>query len=106
MLAVPNDLIGSSLVEAQAEGWLVLPHLASDVVTAAELIGEALAICIEHEATDTTQSLSGKELDLSIRVIWLDKACWVHLNPLQVDRLAPDRLTHLDFISGAVLAVG
>merc|ERR1719210_1475914 len=32
MLAVPDDLIGSSLVQAEPEWRLVLPHLASHII--------------------------------------------------------------------------
>mmetsp|Transcript_50585 Transcript_50585/g.69295 ORF Transcript_50585/g.69295 Transcript_50585/m.69295 type:complete len:377 (+) Transcript_50585:711-1841(+) len=105
VLAMPDDLIRRSLVQAQAEGWLVLPHLTGDVVAAAELVGEALAVRIKHQATDTAQRLGRKELDLGIRIIGLHQAGGVHLNPFKVDALATDGLTHLNAVAGAVLAV-
>mmetsp|Transcript_47384 Transcript_47384/g.106581 ORF Transcript_47384/g.106581 Transcript_47384/m.106581 type:complete len:319 (-) Transcript_47384:177-1133(-) len=105
MLAVPVDLFRGGLVEAQPERRLALPHFTCHVVTAAELIGETLAVGIEHKATDSTQSLCRKELDFGIRIIRLYQASWVHLDPLQVDALGTNGLTHLDAITSAVLAV-
>mmetsp|Transcript_70927 Transcript_70927/g.188595 ORF Transcript_70927/g.188595 Transcript_70927/m.188595 type:complete len:403 (+) Transcript_70927:249-1457(+) len=106
VLAVPRDLVRRRLVEDEAEGRLALPHLARDVVAAAELVGEALAVGVEHEAAHSAQGLGGQELDLGIGVVGLHEAGGVHLNPLEVDALAANGLTHLDAVAGAVLAVG
>jgi len=106
MLAVPDDLVRRSLVQGQAERRLALPHLSGDVVTPAELVGEALAVGIEDEAADTAERLSGEELDFGIRVVRLHEASRVNLHPLQVDALGADILAHFDAITCAVLAVG
>mmetsp|Transcript_51062 Transcript_51062/g.111311 ORF Transcript_51062/g.111311 Transcript_51062/m.111311 type:complete len:514 (-) Transcript_51062:66-1607(-) len=105
VLAVPDDLIGRGLVQAETERRLVLPHLARHVVAAAELVGETLALRVEHDATHTTERLGGKELDLRIRIIRLHQPGGVHLHPLQIDALPADLLAHLDAVAGAVLAV-
>merc|ERR1719440_528737 len=84
VLGVPDDLIRGSLVQAKAERRLVLPHLTSHIVTAAKLVGKTLAITVQDETTNTSEGLSGKELNLGIWVIWLHKASWVNLNPLKV----------------------
>mmetsp|Transcript_62602 Transcript_62602/g.164284 ORF Transcript_62602/g.164284 Transcript_62602/m.164284 type:complete len:547 (-) Transcript_62602:70-1710(-) len=105
VLAVPDDLVRGRLVQAETEGRRVLPHLTGDVVTAAELVREALALGVKHDAAHATQRLRGKELDLGIRVIRLHEAGRVHLNPLQVDGLGADGLADLDGVTSAVLAV-
>merc|ERR1719387_1744965 len=64
-----------------------------------------LAVSIKHEATNTTQGLCSQELDLRIWLIRLHEACWMHLDPFQINRLGTDRLTHLNTISGAVLTI-
>jgi len=106
VLAVPNDLLGGGLVQAQPEGRLALPHLARHVVATAQLIAEALALGVEDDSTHSTEGLGGQELDLGIRVIGLHQTRGMHLNPFQVDALGPDGLAHLDAVAGAVLAVG
>jgi len=102
---MPDDLIRRSLVQAKTERWLVLPHLACDIISAAQLIGEALAIRVEHKTPDTAQSLCGQELDLGIWIVWLHQTGRVHLNPLQVDRFGSNSLAHLNSIPSAMLAI-
>merc|ERR1719329_1708240 len=99
VLAVPQDLSRGCVVEAQAEGWFVLPHLAGDIVTTSKLICKALAFLVEDQATNTTQGLSCEELNLGIRIVGLHKTCRVNLNPLEVHRLGSDGFPHLDAIS-------
>mmetsp|Transcript_72164 Transcript_72164/g.156669 ORF Transcript_72164/g.156669 Transcript_72164/m.156669 type:complete len:207 (-) Transcript_72164:441-1061(-) len=106
MLAVPDDLVGRSLVEAQTERRLALPHLTCDVVTAAKLVAKTLAAGIEDKTPDTAQSLCGEEFDLGVGIIRLDQSCGVDLDPLEINALSADGLTHLDSIASAVLAVG
>mmetsp|Transcript_55 Transcript_55/g.154 ORF Transcript_55/g.154 Transcript_55/m.154 type:complete len:239 (-) Transcript_55:329-1045(-) len=106
MLAVPHDLIRGCFVQDQAVRRLGLPHLAGHVVTATELVAEAHAGSVDDQATNSTQSLSGQELDLGLRIVGLHKASGVHLDPLQVDGSRADRLAHLDAVAGAVLTVG
>mmetsp|Transcript_7375 Transcript_7375/g.8038 ORF Transcript_7375/g.8038 Transcript_7375/m.8038 type:complete len:235 (-) Transcript_7375:352-1056(-) len=105
MLAMPRNFIRSGLVEAETERRLVLPHLTCDIVTAAKLVRKALPIGIQDKSAHTTQGLGGKELDLGIWIIGLDKAGWVHLHPFQVDTLCTNCLAHLDAVTGAVLAI-
>ena len=66
-------------VEAQAEGWLVLPHLSSDVVPASQLVAETVARGVKHNAAHATQGLGGQELHLGIRVIRLHQASRMYL---------------------------
>ena len=47
----------------------VLPHLAGNEVTVLKLVDEPLALVIEKETTDTTESLSGQELHFGIGII-------------------------------------
>ena len=70
VLSMPDDLVSCSLVEAEAEGRLVLPHLARDVIAAAQLIAEAVAVRIQNNAAHTTQGLCRQELDFGIGVIF------------------------------------
>mmetsp|Transcript_43558 Transcript_43558/g.110290 ORF Transcript_43558/g.110290 Transcript_43558/m.110290 type:complete len:259 (-) Transcript_43558:442-1218(-) len=66
VLAMPLDLLGRLAVEAQEEACaiaqsdaVVLPHHACDVVAAAQLVAEALALHVEQHTSNTTQSLGG-----------------------------------------------
>merc|ERR1719272_1779599 len=106
VLGVPKDLCRCGSVQAKTERWLVLPHLASDIITTSKLICEALAILVEDKTSNTTQSLCSQELDLGIGIIGLHEACGVHLDPLKVNGYCADGLAHLDCITGAVLSVG
>ena len=106
VLGVPDDLIGCSLVQTQAKGRLVLPHLSSDIVTSAQLVAEAVAIGIQDDATNTSEGLRGQELHLGIGIVRLHQTGGVHLDPLEVNGGCTDGLSHLDGITSAVLAVG
>merc|ERR1712113_749947 len=75
VLAMPDDLIRSSFVQAEPKRWLVFPHLPCDVVPAAKLIRKALAVFVQHKTTYTTQGFCRQEFNLSISVIRLYKAC-------------------------------
>mmetsp|Transcript_115503 Transcript_115503/g.188224 ORF Transcript_115503/g.188224 Transcript_115503/m.188224 type:complete len:208 (-) Transcript_115503:413-1036(-) len=106
MLTMPNDLIRSRFVQAEPERRLVLPHFSCDIVTAAKLIGKALAIFVQHEATHATQGFCCQEFDLSISIIWLDKARGMNLDPFEVNGLGTDGFSHLDGITRAVFTIG
>mmetsp|Transcript_28263 Transcript_28263/g.71504 ORF Transcript_28263/g.71504 Transcript_28263/m.71504 type:complete len:239 (-) Transcript_28263:11-727(-) len=106
VLAMPDDLIRGGLVQAEPEGGLVLPHLTRDVVAAAKLVREALAVRVQHQASNTAQRLGCQELDLGVRVIGFHQACGVNLHPLEVNALSADRLPHLDAITCAMLTIG
>mmetsp|Transcript_126763 Transcript_126763/g.364584 ORF Transcript_126763/g.364584 Transcript_126763/m.364584 type:complete len:245 (-) Transcript_126763:719-1453(-) len=106
VLAMPDDLLRRRFVQRQSERRLVLPHLASDVVAAPELVGEALAVGVQNQAADTAESLGSQELDLRVRIVRLHQAGRVDLHPLEVDSAAADGFAHLDAVAGAVLAVG
>ena len=67
----------------------VLPHFASDVVTVLELVDKALALVVEQETTDTTESLSGQELHLGVGIVRIDETSRVNLNFLEVKPFAP-----------------
>mmetsp|Transcript_108864 Transcript_108864/g.152211 ORF Transcript_108864/g.152211 Transcript_108864/m.152211 type:complete len:254 (-) Transcript_108864:19-780(-) len=103
---MPNDLIGSSLVQDQSERRIGLPHLTSDIVTAAQLIAETLTVGVDHQATNATQSLCSQELNLGLWIIWLNQACGVDLHPFQVNATSTNGLTHLDSITSGMVAVG
>lgn len=75
----PSPGIPIPPVEAQAEGWLVLPHLSSDVVPASQLVAETVARGVKHNAAHATQGLGGQELHLGIRVIRLHQASRMYL---------------------------
>mmetsp|Transcript_32509 Transcript_32509/g.78110 ORF Transcript_32509/g.78110 Transcript_32509/m.78110 type:complete len:306 (+) Transcript_32509:302-1219(+) len=106
VLAVPNDFIGRSLVQAKAERGLVLPHLAGDIIAPTQLVGESVALGVQQQTTDSSQGLGGEELDLGVLVPNFHEAGGVHLHPLQVDSGSPNIRAHLDSIPGAVLTVG
>lgn len=106
VLAVPLDFLGGARVEDQADRELVLPHHACDVITVTELIAEALAIGLQQQTTDTTKGLCGQELDLGIRLSGVDQTGRVDLDLFHVDGLASNSDSHLDTVSGGVVAVG
>mmetsp|Transcript_51518 Transcript_51518/g.84392 ORF Transcript_51518/g.84392 Transcript_51518/m.84392 type:complete len:376 (-) Transcript_51518:12-1139(-) len=106
VLAMPNDLIAGGLVQDQSEGRLGLPHFPGDIVSSAQLVTEALAFRVDHQATHAAQGLGRQELDLGLGVIGLHQACGVNLHPFQVDAARTNGFAHLDTISGGVVTVG
>jgi len=106
MLAMPMNLVSGGLVEAETERSLALPHLAGDVIAAAELVGESVTVGVEEETTNTTEGLGGEELNLGVRVVRLDETGRVDLDPLQIDGGGAGGDAHLDAVTGAVLTVG
>mmetsp|Transcript_5944 Transcript_5944/g.24337 ORF Transcript_5944/g.24337 Transcript_5944/m.24337 type:complete len:324 (-) Transcript_5944:351-1322(-) len=106
VLAVPLDLLASLAVENQAKRALVLVHLAADVVAAAELVAEALAVGVEKQSPYSPQRLSGEELHLGVGLARVDDARGVYLHGGHVNRAGADGHRHLDAVARAVLAVG
>mmetsp|Transcript_50588 Transcript_50588/g.69307 ORF Transcript_50588/g.69307 Transcript_50588/m.69307 type:complete len:245 (-) Transcript_50588:285-1019(-) len=84
---------------------LVLPHHASDVVTAAQLVAEAVALDVQQHATDVTQHLGSQELHLRVRLIGVHEGRGVHLHPLQVHALGANGHAHLQAIARAVVTI-
>ena len=59
----------------QVAKWrLRLPHFSSDVVAPSQLVAEALALRVDHQATHAAQGLSSQEFDLGLGVIRLYQA--------------------------------
>ena len=83
----------------------ILPHLAGDVVTVLQLVDKSLALVIEEQATDTTESLRSQEFDLRLGVIGVNQTGGVHLDLLEVDRIRTNLERELVPITRAVLAV-
>ena len=84
----------------------VLLHLVGNGVAGLELIDELLALVIEKETTDTTESLSSQELHLSIGVIGVNETSRVHLNLLQINTVRINGHSKLLSVTSAVVAVG
>mmetsp|Transcript_63371 Transcript_63371/g.167933 ORF Transcript_63371/g.167933 Transcript_63371/m.167933 type:complete len:206 (-) Transcript_63371:541-1158(-) len=106
MFAVPSDFVRGSLVQSEAEWWFVLPHLPCHVVSPTQFVCETIPKCVEHEAAHSTKRLCCEELNLGIRIVWLDQACRMHLNPLEINGLCTDGFTHLDCVTCAMFTVG
>mmetsp|Transcript_23601 Transcript_23601/g.48966 ORF Transcript_23601/g.48966 Transcript_23601/m.48966 type:complete len:249 (-) Transcript_23601:398-1144(-) len=106
VLAMPNDLIAGGLVQDQSKWRLRLPHFSSDVVAPSQLVAEALAIRVDHQATHAAQGLGRQELHLGIRIVRLHQTSGMHLDPLQIDGGRANRFTHLNGITCAVFTVG
>merc|ERR1712048_560428 len=85
VLTVPDNFFSSSLVEAESERWLVLPHLARDIVAPPKFIGESLSIGIEYQTAYTTESFCCQELNFGIWIVWFHEPRRVHLHPLEIN---------------------
>lgn len=72
----------------------------------AKLVGETLALVIEKQATNTTQRLSGQELDLGLGILGVYETSRVHLDFLEINGLGTDSHSEFLSITGAVVAVG
>merc|ERR1719373_1013123 len=113
VLAMPKYFSGGLAIEAKEEASgvterdaLVLPHHASHIVSATELVAEAMALNIQQYTTDATERLGRQELHLGIWILGVDQACRMHLHPLEVNTLAADRHCHLQTIAGTMVAIG
>ena len=99
---MPGNFVGSSLVQSETEWRFVLPHLSRHVVPPSQLIGKAVPKCVEDKATNSAERVRCKELDFCIGVVGLHLSCGVHLDPLEIDGLCSDGLTHLDRVASSV----
>mmetsp|Transcript_10854 Transcript_10854/g.30344 ORF Transcript_10854/g.30344 Transcript_10854/m.30344 type:complete len:253 (+) Transcript_10854:777-1535(+) len=106
VLAVPLDLLARLRVEHQPERTFVLVHLARDVVAAAELVAETLAVGVEKQAAHATQRLGGEKLHLGVGLARMNDARGVNLHGGHIDRAGADGHSHLDAVASAVLTVG
>ena len=75
VFAVPRKSVKGSLVQDMAERRFVYAHLSCDVVPPAKLVGNAVALEVEHEATNSAKRLGSKELDFRIGVAQHHQAC-------------------------------
>lgn len=102
--------LGGLGVENKSDGELVLvlllPHLARDVVTVAELITESVTIGVQEQTTLTTEGLSGKELPLGARVLGVNETSGVDLDLVHVDTVTANGHDHLLTVTSSVCAVG
>lgn len=85
---------------------LVFPDLSSDVIAMLEFIDEALASVVEEETTNTTESLSGQELDFGVGLLGVDQAGRMNLDLLEIDGRSADVHGELLAVTSAMLAVG
>merc|ERR1719401_1785743 len=113
VLTMPSDFSGGLAVEAKEKARgvakrqaLVLPHHASDVIPATELIAETLPLHIQEHAPNAAERLGSQELHLGIRLLGMHKTRGVHLHPLKVHALTAHRHRHLEAIPGTMVAVG
>jgi hypothetical protein len=124
VLAVPFDFLGRVAIEDEADGVLkissaqahpkketethlaVLPHLASDVITVLKLVNKSSTGVIEEETTDTTECLSGQELDFGIGLVGVNQTSGVNLDLFKVDSVSTSSHGQLVAVTSAVLAVG
>lgn len=70
-----------------------------------ELIDETLASVVEEETTDTTEGLSGQELDFGIWVLGVDETSRVNLDLLEIDGAGSDRHGEFLAVTSAVVTV-
>jgi len=83
VLAVPLDFLRRFAVEHEAvRTTLLVLHLTRDVVTAAELVAETLALTVEHEATNAAEGLGSEELKLSLRLLGVNETGGVDLKQI------------------------
>ena len=85
---------------------LLLPHLAGDVVTVAELVAEPVAVGVQEETSLTTESLGSQELPLGAGVLGVDQTRGVDLDLVHVDAVGANGHDHLLSVTGGVRAVG
>ena len=62
---MPFDLLAGLAVENQAKRALVLVHLAADVVAAAELVAEALAVGVEKQSPYSLNASAARNFTLA-----------------------------------------
>ena len=57
----------------------------------------------DQQIANSAERFCCKELDFGSGVVWLHRACGVHLDPLEINGYSSDCLAHLDHITSAVL---
>ena len=58
-LAVPRNFVRRRLVQGEADWRLVLPYVSHHIVSPAQLSGKTIAMCAEHEPTDSAECFCG-----------------------------------------------
>mmetsp|Transcript_22650 Transcript_22650/g.52790 ORF Transcript_22650/g.52790 Transcript_22650/m.52790 type:complete len:230 (+) Transcript_22650:625-1314(+) len=107
VLAVPLDLFAGGSVEDKAvRALVVLVHFSCHVVATTELVDEPIALAVEENATAAAERLSGEELQLGVRLLWVHQTSWVHLHGLEIDHAGANFDSHFDAITSAVIAIG
>mmetsp|Transcript_30036 Transcript_30036/g.53035 ORF Transcript_30036/g.53035 Transcript_30036/m.53035 type:complete len:298 (-) Transcript_30036:218-1111(-) len=113
MLAMPRNFCRCLAVEAQEKTCgvskgdpVILPHHARHVISATELIGKALTVNIKQHTTHSAECLGSKKLDLGIRLLGMNEASWMNLDPFQINCVCTHSHGHLEAIPGAVVTVG
>ncbi|KAI7360310.1 Flavocytochrome c [Hortaea werneckii] len=110
MSGVEVENVGSLAVEHETDRpqvfLLLLPHLAGDVITVLQLVGETLALAVQQQTTLATESLCSQELRLSSWVLGVDKTCRVDLHRLHVDAVRTNVHQHLVAVTSGVRTVG
>jgi len=71
-----------------------------------KFIDEARTSVVEEETTDTTESLSGQELDLGVGLVGVNETSRVNLNLLKVDGIGTNSHGNLVAVTSAVVTVG
>jgi hypothetical protein len=85
---------------------LLFPNLSGDEVAVLQLINESLALAVEQETTNTTESLSSEELDLGPWLVGVNQTCRMYLDLLHVDSAGTDGDGDLVSVAGTVITVG
>lgn len=98
--------VGSLAVEQETDGPLVLllllPHLARDVVTVTQFIGETVTIGVEQKTTLTTEGFGCQELELGLRVLGVDETGRVDLDLVHINAVGTHLHQHLLTITSGV----
>lgn len=71
---MPLNLFAGLPVQNESNRELVVvPHASSDVVTVTKFVRKSVTLGIKKQSSNTTESLSGEEFDLGIRIGGIDK---------------------------------
>jgi len=103
---MPLDLLGGRAIENETNRiLLVLPNLTSDVITMLKFIDKTLASVVKEESTDTTEGLSGQELDFGVRLVGVDETSRVYLDLLEIDGAGTNAHGKLLSVAGTMFTV-
>mmetsp|Transcript_4263 Transcript_4263/g.6923 ORF Transcript_4263/g.6923 Transcript_4263/m.6923 type:complete len:333 (+) Transcript_4263:838-1836(+) len=112
MFAVPFDLFGRFAIKTKKETGgaakgqtFILPHHARHVITAAKLVAETVSIHVKQYTSHTTKSFSGKELDFSIRLLWVNQSCRMDLDPFKIHSVCSHCHRHFQTIPSAMISI-